>query len=136
MRARGHIEGDRGLTRIPFRIGLKLPEHRRVMCLQDLTVAEIHVDAAWQARIEAAHRAHDVDALEFFGAVLLEDGRVLHGIFVGTGRAVDIARIGIPRRGRIGMVVGDLVIRESPRDATKRRAPLHGIRSRWLLPAP
>src|SRR5215470_13782089 len=47
--------------------------HRRVYRLDDAAVAEIHVHAAGQARIEAPHRAHDVDALELLGRVLLED---------------------------------------------------------------
>ena len=78
--------------------------------LQDLAVAEIHVDAARQTRIEAAHRAHDVDALEVVRTVLLEDRRVLHRVFVGSRRAVDIARIRVPRRRRIRMIVRDLAV--------------------------
>ena len=46
---------------------------RRVQHLQRLAVAEVHVHPARQARIEAAHRAHDVDALEVLPVVLLED---------------------------------------------------------------
>src|SRR5882757_7832863 len=76
--------------------------------LQSLAVAEIHVNAAWQAGIKTAHGAHDVDAFELVGPVLLEDRRVLHGVFIRTRRAVDIARIGIPGSRRVGMVVGDL----------------------------
>ena len=80
------------------------------MRLQHFAVAQVHVHAARQTWIEASHRAHDVDALEFVRAVFLEDRRVLHRILVGPGRAVDIARIRVPRRGRIGMIVGDLAI--------------------------
>ena len=36
----------------------------RVQLLQHLALAEVHVDAAGQAGVEAAHGAHDVDALE------------------------------------------------------------------------
>src|SRR5947207_1253650 len=57
-------------------------EHRRVSLLDHPAVAEVHVDAARQARIEAAHRAHDVDALEVLGAVLLEQVHALHRVLV------------------------------------------------------
>src|SRR5579884_157700 len=66
--------------------------------------------ATRQAGIEAAHRAHNVDALEVLRAVFLEDGRVLYGILVGARSAIDIAHAAIPWRRRIGMVVGDLAI--------------------------
>ena len=54
----------------------------RVHFFQDLPFPEIHVDSAREARIEAANRAHDIDALEFIRAILLKYRRVLHGIFV------------------------------------------------------
>src|SRR5579862_7786011 len=82
-------------------------ERRRVMLLHDLAVAQIHVDAAGQARVEAAYRAHDVDALEVVAAVFLEDRRPLDRVLVRAGRAVDIARAGVPGRRRVGVVVGD-----------------------------
>ena len=85
-------------------------EHRGVMRLQHLAVAEIHVHAAGQARIEAANGAHDIDSLEFVGAIFLEDRRVLHRILIRSRSAVAIARIGIPGSWRIGVIVGDLVI--------------------------
>lgn len=66
--------------------------------------------AAGQAGVEAADGAHNIDTFEFVRAILLEDGRVLHGIFVRTRRPVDISGIGIPGRRRIGMIVGDLTI--------------------------
>ena len=72
--------------------------------------AQIHVDAARQAGIEAAHRAHDVDPLEVVRAVLLEDRRVLHRVFVGAGHAVAVAGTGVPAGRRIGMIVGDLAV--------------------------
>jgi len=50
--------------------------------------------AAGQAGVEAADGAHDVYALEVVISVLLEDGRVLHSVFVVTERAVDVARAG------------------------------------------
>ena len=78
--------------------------------LLDPPGAGVHVHAARQARVERAHRAHDVDALEVLRAVLLEDRRVLHGVLVGAGRAVDVARVGVPRRRRVGLVVGDLAL--------------------------
>src|SRR5690606_41288912 len=57
-------------------------EHRRVQRAQRAALAEVHVDAAGQARVEAADRAHDVDALEVLRPVLLEDRHVLHGVLV------------------------------------------------------
>ena len=48
--------------------------------------------------------------LNLSGPVLLEDRRVLDRVFVGAGRAVDVARVGVPRRWRIGMIVGDLAL--------------------------
>src|SRR5690348_9747745 len=80
-------------------------KHRRMMRLQNLTVAEIHMHATRQTRIEAAHRTHDVDTLEVIRPVLLEDRRVLNRVFVWTRRAVDVARIRVPRSRRIRMVV-------------------------------
>ena len=80
------------------------------MRLQNLSVAQVHVHAARQAWIEAANRTHDVDSLEFVRPVFLEDRRVLHRVFVGAWRAIRIARIGVPRRRRIGMIIGDLVL--------------------------
>ena len=62
---------------------------RRVQLLQHLALAEVHVHPARQARVEAAHRPHDVDALEMLPVVLLEDRRVDDRVLVGPGRAVD-----------------------------------------------
>ena len=53
---------------------------------------------------------HDVHALEVLRAVLLEDRRVLHGVLVRAGGAVDVARVGVPRGRRVGLVVGDLAL--------------------------
>ena len=78
--------------------------------MRTLPLAGVHVHAAGQARIERAHRAHDVDALEVLGAVLLEDRRVLHRILVRARRPVDVARARVPRRRRVGLVVGDLAV--------------------------
>ena len=78
--------------------------------LELLAAAEVHVHAARQARVEAAHRAHDVDALEVLAVVLLEDRLPLHGVLVGPGRAVGVARVGVPRGRRVGVVVGDLAV--------------------------
>src|SRR5277367_1159007 len=87
-----------------------MTKHRRVPRLQNLAVAQIHVHAARQARIKAAHGAHDVDALELVRPVLLKDWRVLHRVFVGTRRSINVPRIGVPRRRRIRMVVCDFSI--------------------------
>ena len=82
----------------------------RVQLLQLLALAEVHVHAARQARVEAAHRAHDVDALEVLAVVLLEDRLALHRVLVRAGRAVAVARVGVPRRRRVRVVVGDLAV--------------------------
>ena len=66
--------------------------------------------AAGQAGVEAAHRAHDVDALEVLAVVLLEDRLALHRVLVRAGRAVGVARVGVPRRRRVRVVVGDLAV--------------------------
>src|ERR1700722_10522083 len=85
-------------------------KHRRMACLENLAAAIVHVYAAGKARIEASDRPHDVDALELIPAVFFENRRVLHSVFVGTGRAVAVSGIGVPRRRRIGMVVCDLSV--------------------------
>src|SRR5215469_11658300 len=85
-------------------------EHRRVPRLEDLAVAKVHVNTTGQARVKTAHGAHDIDAFEFVGSVLFEDWRVLDGVFIRTRCAIDVARIGVPRRWRVGMVIGDLAI--------------------------
>src|SRR5947209_19636973 len=68
------------------------------------------MDTARQAGVEAANRPHDVDTLEGVRAVVFEDGRVLHGILVGAGRAIDVSHTAVPGCGRIRMVVGDLPV--------------------------
>src|ERR1700679_3715306 len=87
-----------------------------------LARTDVHVDAAGEARVEAADCPHDVDPFEILGTVLLEDRGVLHGIFIRPWRAVNIAWVGIPRSRRIGVVVGNLalanhyVVRENAAD--------------------
>src|SRR5438046_2191392 len=85
-------------------------EHRRVPHLQLFARPQVHVHPAWQAGVEAPHRAHDIDPLERVLAVLLEDRRVLYRILVRAGRAQRIARAGVPRRRRIRVIVGDLAV--------------------------
>src|SRR5438309_5438750 len=85
-------------------------QRRRMPPLQHLAVAEVHVHAAREARIETAYRAHDVDAFEVGGPVLFEDRRTHHRVFIWSAGAETISRTPIPRRRRIGMVVGDLAI--------------------------
>src|SRR5271154_3646749 len=85
-------------------------EHRRMVGLQHLAIAEIHVHPARQTRIEAAHGAHDVDTLEFVRPILFEDRSVLHRILVWPRRPVNIPRIGIPGRWRIRMIVCDFAV--------------------------
>src|SRR3984957_9171769 len=79
-------------------------------CLQHLSIPEVHVYAARQTGIEAAHSTHDVDSLEFVRAVLLEDRRILHCIFIRSRSSIHIAWVGIPGSRRIWVIVGDLVI--------------------------
>ena len=64
-----------------------------MLLFYDFALAEIHVHATGQTRIEAAHGAHNVDAFEVLGSVLFEERATLHGVLVGPGRSVDIARI-------------------------------------------
>ncbi len=73
-----------------------------MVCFQYLPVAKVHVNAAGQARIEAANGTHDVDALEVLRSVLFKDRRVLYGILIRSGCAVDIARVRVPRRDGYG----------------------------------
>src|ERR1041384_4963247 len=89
-----------------------------------LAIPQEHMYAAWQARIETSHCAHDVDAFEVFLAILLEDLQSLYGIFIRSGGAIRIARTGIPRGGRIGMVVGDLSIADHE---VMRKHTSHGL---------
>src|SRR5262249_12645223 len=83
---------------------------RRVRRLEHLATAQVHVYPARQARVEAAHGAHDVDALEVLLGVLLEDRRVLHRVLVRPRRPVDVADAAVPRSGRIRVVVRDLAV--------------------------
>src|SRR5579862_7084136 len=91
------------------RSGLKA-KHRRMLRLQHFSIAQIHVYAAGQARIETSHRPHDVDPLEFIGTIFLEDRRVLHRILIRTRSAIYVTRIGVPGRRRIRMIVCDLAL--------------------------
>ncbi len=68
--------------------------------------------------------AHDVDALEIVRAVFLEDRRPLHGVFVRPGRSVYIAGAGVPGRGRVGMIVGDLAVANHQ---VMRQRPAHRL---------
>src|ERR1700754_3080354 len=64
----------------------------------------------WQTRVETAHRAHDVDALEMLSVVLLEDRLALHRILVRPRCAVAVPWIGVPWCRRIRVVVRDLAV--------------------------
>src|SRR5580700_10440571 len=83
-------------------------KHGGMMRLQHFAVAQIHVHAARQTRIETPHRTHDINSLELVRTVLLKDRSVLHSVLVWTGSAVDVAWIGIPGGRRIRVVVRDL----------------------------
>src|SRR6185295_6753391 len=76
--------------------------------VQRFAVALVDVHTTGQARVEAAHRAHDVDALEVLVAALLEDRGVLHGVLVRAGGAVAVAHAAVPGCGRVRVVVRDL----------------------------
>src|SRR4029453_11456665 len=101
-----------GASGAPLQPFLGCVQHgRRVHFFKHPAAAEIHMDAAGQTRIEAAHGAHDVDAFELLpGRVFLEDRGVLHRVLVRPGRAVDVARVRVPRRRRIRVVVRDLAV--------------------------
>src|SRR5262249_36478947 len=75
--------------------------------LNFLAVAQIHVYAAGQARVKAADRAHDVDALEMLNIVFLEDRRILHRVLVWPRSTLVVAWAGVPASRRIGMIVHD-----------------------------
>src|SRR3954454_6961666 len=75
-----------------------LAEHRGVHLLDRPAVAEVHVHAAGQARVEGADRAHDVDPAELLLAALLEDGLAHHRVLVGAGGAVGVRRAAVPWR--------------------------------------
>src|SRR6476619_3128948 len=83
---------------------------RGVHDLAYLPGARVHVHAAGQAGVEAAHGPPDVDALEVLGPVLFEDRRVLHRVLIGPGSPVNVPRTRVPGRRRIGLVVGDLAV--------------------------
>src|ERR1700719_1840225 len=81
-----------------------------MVSLQRLTITEIHVHTTRQARVEAPDRSHDVDAFEFVGTVILKDRRVLHRIFIRSGRSVNIAWICVPRGRWIRMVICNFAV--------------------------
>src|SRR5579859_5841254 len=81
-----------------------------MMRLQHFAFSQIHMHAARQTRIETPHRAHDVNALEFLRAVLFEDRSILHGILIRSWSAVNIPRIRVPGRRRIGMIIRNLAL--------------------------
>src|SRR6202789_4544347 len=106
------IRGCFGRALLPssgFPVGLQT-KHGRMVCVQNFPVAQVHVHAAGQARIEAANGAHDIYALKFVRTVFLEDRCILYRVFVGAGRPINIPGVGVPRRGRIRVIVRDLVI--------------------------
>src|SRR5262249_45993543 len=75
-----------------------IQQSRRVPFLQNFAVPQIHVHATRQARIEASHRAHDVDTLELVSrSVLLKNRRVLYRIFLRSRCSKDVTRVGVPR---------------------------------------
>ena len=112
------------------------PNIGRVHLLQRPPSAEVHVDAARQARVEAADGAHDVDALEVVRAVLLEDRHVLRRR-PRTGPACRSCRAGWRSTGSAGRGGSSRSCRRgSPGGARARRAPPRGSRSRSPRRAP
>src|SRR5215475_12742150 len=104
--------------------------------------AQVHMHPTGQTWVKAAHGAHDVDALEIVMAVLLEDGRVLHSIFVRSRCAIDVTNATVPGSGRIGMVVSDLAVLDNH---VVGKHPAHGLvesaadsllRHREIVPCP
>src|SRR5258708_40118689 len=83
---------------------------RRKDSLKLFPFTQVHMNATWQTGVKAADRPHNVDALEGVRAIIFEDRRVLHGILVWSGCAIDVTHTTIPWRRRIGMIVGDLSI--------------------------
>src|ERR1700756_932401 len=82
---------------------MSIPGHGlgwRMQSFERLALTQVHVNTARQARIEAAHRTHDVDALEILPVVLFEDRLALYGILVRAGGAVAVTRVRVPRRRR------------------------------------
>src|SRR5215204_1528596 len=98
------------LIRSPCSVFYAKTQCRGVTLLDDLAIAHVHVDPAGQARIEAAHGTHDVDALEVVGAVLLEDRHAGHRVLVRARRPEGVGRRPVPRRRRVWMVVCDLAV--------------------------
>src|SRR6202522_628865 len=96
----------------------------RVRRVQGLAVAQVHVHAAGQTRVEAAYGPHDVDALEVIRRVLLEDRRVLHRVLVRSRRSVAVADAAVPRGGRVRVVVRDLAV---PDHHVVRENPAYGL---------
>src|SRR5512132_1665051 len=83
---------------------------RGVQPLQRLAPTQVHVHTARQARVETAHRTHDVDAFKVLQVVLFEDRLVLHRILVRAWSSIGVAGVRVPRCGRVGMVVRDLAV--------------------------
>ena len=103
------VAGVPGRWRRPSQIASVMPVGECVVLIYP-SVAQVHVHAAGQARVEAAHRPHDVDALEALGRVLLEDRGVLHRVLVGARRPVAVADAAVPRGRRVRVVVRDLPV--------------------------
>src|ERR1041384_7695033 len=109
-------------------------------CLDDAAVSDVHVHTAGHTRIEAPDRAHDIDSFEAVFAVLFKNGRVLDGVLVRAGNAIDVAWTCIPRCWRIRMVIGDLstanddVMRQHPANRLMKAAPDCLVRHLELRP--
>src|SRR5262245_6079250 len=85
-------------------------EHRRMARLQCPAGAQVHMHAAGQARIEAAHGSHDVYAFEIVRPVLFKNRRALHRVLIRPRRAEDVTRAGVPWSRRIRVIIGDLAV--------------------------
>ena len=80
--------------------------------------------ATRQARVETSDGSHNVYAFEVGGSVFLEHRRVLLGVFIRSGRSVNIARAGVPGRRRIRMIIGDFAFADN--DVMRQNAA-HGF---------
>src|SRR3984885_114919 len=89
-----------------------------------LPVPDIHMYAAGQTGIEAANRAHDIDALEILWAIVFENGCVLHRVLIRAGSSIHIARIRVPWCRRVRMVIRDLAFAD---DHMMREHPTHRL---------
>src|ERR1700676_4165067 len=112
------------------------------MSFEHLSIAEVHVYTARQAGVETPHCAHNVYALEFVRAIFLKEWCVLHCILVRPWCSVNVPWVCVPRRRRIGMVIGvfavanDTVMRQNAAPRLVEAAADGILRNGELRPRP